>query len=442
MALRVPDPARGSLGYAFYDVAGWVLTAIGTVAWPLLRFGPRRLAVEQRLGRLPPRAAQLVRPLWIHAASVGEVLSIEPLIKELRRHRPDLPIVLSTTSLTGRATAERLGADAVMLLPLDIEWIMRRCVRTLRPRLLVLIETEIWPGLIREVVRNGAPVALVSGRISAPALRRYRQIAGFLRRVLGQVALFAMQTEDDAERIRAIGAPADRVVVLGSLKFARDTAAGPPRPSGTRRQLPTDRPVFVAASTQPGEEAMILDACVDLWRTRPEALLVLAPRRPERFDEVAQLLDQRRIAYARRSTQATPIRPEQQVLLLDTLGELADAFPAALAAYVGGTMAKVGGHNVLEPAVFAKPVAFGPDTRNVAAAAEALVAAGGATRIDGAAQLAASWRTLLENPERARAMGLAARGVVERQSAVAAQTAEALLPLLGEEDAGVEPEPA
>lgn len=427
-------PARGSLGYALYDAVGAAITVAGVVALPLLRRSRHRDGLDERLGRVPARASRLVRPLWIHAASVGEVLSTEPLIRELRRHRPDLPIVVSTTSWTGRVTAaERLGADAVMLLPADIGWVVRRCVRAVGPRLLVIVETEIWPALIREVVRSGAQVAFVSGRISPEAVRRYRWIDGFLGTVFRQVALFAMQTEDDAARARAIGAPPERIGVLGSLKFARDTATGPPRPRAARLPLPADRPVLVAASTQPGEEPMVLDACAAVWQAHPEVLLVLAPRRPERFAEVALLLQQRGLPFLRRSARE-PLTPTTQVLLLDTLGELADAFPVARAVYVGGTMGGIGGHNVLEPAVFAKPVSFGPDTSNVAAAADALLAAGGAVRVTQAAELAAAWTSALVDPEGARRMGEAARAVVERQSAVAARTAEALLPLLNGHD--------
>lgn len=436
------EPVRRSLGYAFYDVVGVVLTVVGALGLPLLRLSRHRQGLEERLGRIPKKAVRRARPLWIHAASVGEVLSTEPLIKELRRHRPGMPVVVSTTSWTGRETAARLGADAVMLLPLDIRWVVRRAVRAVRPRMFVTVETELWPALLREVARSGAPIALVSGRISTAALRRYRFAGRFLRAVLGQVTLFAMQSEEDAERVRAIGAPAERVCVIGSLKFARDTAAGPPRARGARLLLPEGRPVLVAASTQPGEEEMVLDACSVVWRRHADAFLVLAPRRPERFAEIAHLLEQRRVPFVRRSERGAGVTAEHRVLLLDTLGELADSFPAARAVYVGGTMGKIGGHNVLEPAVFGRPVSFGPDTANVAASADALVAAGGATRVGDASGLAAVWVALLDDEALAQRMGQAARTVVERQAAVAARTAEALLPLLPEDHVDAESESA
>lgn len=426
-------------GHLLYDAFGWALTAVGMPMLPLIRRTRHGRGIDERLGKLPRAARGLARPLWLHAASVGEVLSTEPLIKELRRHRPDLPIVVSTTSWTGRNTAlERLGADAVMLLPLDVAWVVRRCVRDLRPRMLVVVETEIWPTLVREVARTGAALALVSGRVSPGAAERYRRVGWFLRGVLDRFVLFLMQTEEDAARMRSIGAPAERIRVVGSLKFARDTASRPPRPRGARLTLPSDRCILVAASTQPGEEEMVLDAFVGMWQSRPDLLLVIAPRRPARFDEVAKLLTERGVAFERRSENRGRLAPTTRVYLLDSLGELADAFPAARAVFVGGTTGSIGGHNVLEPAVFGKPVSFGPDTRNVAAAAEELLAGGGATRVRGAADLRSEWARLVADVDLAQRTGAAARNVVERQAAVAERTAEALLPYLDrdeEEDA-------
>jgi 3-deoxy-D-manno-octulosonic-acid transferase len=435
------EPPRDAAGFLLYDAVGLLVTAVGAPLLPLLRRTRHGRGIEERLGGVPRGARGLARPLWLHAASVGEVLSTEPLIRELRRHRPDLPIVVSTTSWTGRNTAaERLGADGVMLLPLDIRWVVRRCVKILRPRMLVIVETEIWPTLIREVARTGAPVALVSGRLTDSAVGRYRRIGWFLRGVLDRLSLFLMQTEQDAERIRAIGAPPERVRVLGSLKFARDTAAGPPRSSASRLALPSDRPVFVAASTQPGEEELVLDAFAELWKSEQRPLLVIAPRRPARFNEVAGIVAARGLAFERRSESGRRVAASTQVYVLDTLGELAEAFPSARAVFVGGTTGTVGGHNVLEPAVFAKPVSFGPDTSNVEVTAQALLAAGGATRIADAAGLAAIWMRLLEDAGLAATMGRAAREVVDLHSAVAERTAAALLPFLDRNDVDAEPD--
>jgi len=439
----VPDNGSGLLtvGYLVYDTVCLVATVLGAPLLPLLRRGRHGQGIDERLGRIPAGARGLARPLWLHAASVGEVLSTEPLIQELRRHRPDLPIVVSTTSWTGRNTAaERLGADAVMLVPLDFFWAVRRCVHALRPRMLVIVETEIWPSLIREVARTGAPVALVSGRLSEAGARRYRPVGWFIRRVLRQLTMIAMQGEADAQRMRELGGPEDRMSVLGSLKFARDTATGPPRARGARLALPRERPIFVAASTQPREEEMVLDACQRVWERNPNALLLIAPRRPARFDEVAGLIAARGLACERRSARGKSVAAATQVFLLDTLGELADAFPAARAVYVGGSMGSVGGHNVLEPAVFARPVSFGPDTHNVEPAAHALLAAGAATRVLDANGLGADWLSLLDDPQRAERMGQAARAVVDQQSAVAERTAEALLPFLDVDDVDAEPD--
>ena len=430
-------------GDRVYDLIGVVMTLVVAPLVPLVRRSRHGERLDERFGIVPTAARGLARPLWLHAASVGEVLSTEPLIRELRRERPDLPIVVSTTSTTGRATAaERLGADAVMLLPLDVAWIVRRCLRALQPRLLVIVETEIWPALIREVSATGTPVAIVSGRISEPAARRYRRVRWFLRRVLQRIDLIARQSDTDAERMRSLGAPGERIVTLGSLKFARDTGAGPPRPRRGRLSLRAERPIFVAASTQPGEEDLVIDACTGLWQRDPHVLLVVAPRRPDRFAEVAALLERRGLAFVRRSTNGASLDAHTQVLLLDSLGELADAFPAARAVYVGGTMGGVGGHNVLEPAVFARPVSFGPDTTNVAAAAQELLDAGAARRVADAAELASVWGALLDDPESAQSQGRAGRAVVDRQTAVAARTAAVLLPYLGEAAGESRTEPA
>lgn len=437
MAQPHSEPAAGGVAYCLYDVLGHVVTLLAYLGLPVLRGGRYREHLGERFGRVPTEARGLDRPLWIHAASVGEVLAAAPLVRAVRQHDPAVPIVVSTTSLTGRQTAsEHLHADAVFLLPVDTPLFVARTLAAVRPRALVLVETELWPALLRAAVRRNVPCVLVSGRLSEAASVRYHRVRGFFRRVLSQLSFLGAQSEADAARLRDIGAPAERVVVLGNLKVAR--VAVPPVPRSSRLPLPTDRPILVAASTHAPEEDLVLDACTTLWSSVPEVLLVLAPRRPERFVAVAELLQQRGIPFERRTDGASKVSPTTRVLLLDTLGELADALPGAHAVYVGGTMTTIGGHNVLEPAVFAKPVGFGPDTRNVATQAVELIEAGAALRISTAADLAAFWGRALLEPEWARAAGAAGRGVVERNSAVAQRTLAALLPYL-EHESAVEP---
>jgi 3-deoxy-D-manno-octulosonic-acid transferase len=416
-----------SWSYAAYDLA---TTAVGLAVLPLVPFvlfSRHGRGLSERLGRLPPAVRRVRRPIWVHAASVGEVLAAQPLIEALRTDRADVPIVVSTTSVPGRETARaRLSVDAVMLLPVDVRWIVESVLRRVQPACLVIVETEIWPALIRAAARRRVPVCMVSGRVSAAAAARYARLRWLTRPVLSQVSAFAMQTAADAARIVELGAPPARVHVLGSLKFAREATA--PASVDTPDAVPwmrvNGRPLLVAASTHAGEERLVLDACAELWAAHPDVLLLIAPRRPERFDEVDQLLARAGARHVRRSQLHGAVDRTTRVLLLDTLGELPTVLPAAAAVFVGGTIVPLGGHNVLEPALFGKPVAFGPYTANVAAAAEALLNGLAATRVTGAAALAAEWQRLLEQPAAAAAMGARGRAIVAAHAEVAARTAE------------------
>ncbi|MCX8072188.1 MAG: 3-deoxy-D-manno-octulosonic acid transferase [Candidatus Binatia bacterium] len=426
-AERTDSAERESLPFSYlvYDVAGAVVSAMAVPAWPLLawtRWGKYWL---ERLGRTPQAAPMAEAPVWIHAASVGEVLAAEPLVRELRQRRPGLPIFVSTTSVPGReAAAHHVGADAVSLAPLDVAWLTDAAVRKIRPRALVLIETELWPALIRSARRTGVPVVLVSGRISERAARRYARIPKLMRSVLRCVDLCLMQSALDAERICALGAVPERVRVVGNLKFARQAsmvvAQGCDNPLA--RWL-GQQPLLVAASTHRGEEELVLQAMMRVWQHYPQARLLLAPRRPERFKAVAGLLQHNGIAALRRSKFREPVG-DASVVLLDTVGELPSFLACATAVFVGGTFdPSIGGHNVLEPALFAKPVAFGPHTEHVAEAAQRLLAARAGERVRSAEDLAAHWLHLLRQPEVAKEMGLRGREVVAEQRDVAARYA-------------------
>jgi 3-deoxy-D-manno-octulosonic-acid transferase len=375
----------------------------------------------QRLGRLDPEVARLGgrSPLWLHGASVGEVLSAEPLVELLRRDEPGHPPFFTTTTVTGRDTARRrLGVPAT-LLPLDLPPVVGRVVRRLAPAAVVILETELWPALIRAAAGAGVPVLIVSARLSPGAAARYARVRAFFAGALGQVAEIAAQSEDDARRFVALGARAERVSVQGSLKLARrHTASAGPPPVDLG-----DRPVLVAASTQPGEEEAVLAACAALWRDHPDLLLVLAPRRPERFAEVTELLDRSGVSWSRRGAGVARVPAGDRVFLLDTVGELASFFPGARGAFVGGTLAPLGGHNLLEPAATGVPVQYGPHVENVREAAALLEGCGAGTRVAGAADLAAVWRALLEDPAAARAAGVRAQAELEARSGVAEEIA-------------------
>ncbi len=429
------DPPRGSLlprldavGYAVYDLVGNALGLAAVPVAPFLLLTRHGRGLSERLGRVPLAALGLRQPLWVQAASVGEVLAAQPLIEELRRRRPDLPILVCTTSVAGRETARaHLGADGVMLAPLDLGWIVARVLRRVRPCGLVIVETEFWPALIRAAARRDIPVVVVSGRLSERSAARYAWTGPLTRAVLRRIGAFAMQSAADAARVLALGAPPARVQVVGSLKFARTVTAGgggaQPR-AAAAPVLADGRPVLIAASTHAGEERMVLAACAELWVEYPQALLLIAPRRPERFEEVDQLLAHSGVRRQRRSQLRGPVEPATQVLLLDTIGELPSVLPAACAVFVGGTIAPVGGHNVLEPALFAKPVAFGPHIANVTAAAEMLLRAHAAMQVADAPALAAEWRRLLAQPAAAAEMGARGQAVVTAHAAVAERTAD------------------
>lgn len=422
-----------ALAYGVYDLVGIVAAVVAVPLLLFLSLWRRRQNLGERLGLLPEAVTRLRQPLWIHAASVGEVLAAEPLIRELRRLRPGVTVLVSTTSLPGRATAyDRLGVDAVMLLPVDLRWIIDATMRRVRPQGLVIVETELWPALLRAAAQNGVPTVMVSGRISPRSAVRYARIRSLTRAMLRQVAAYLMQSAADAQRIIALGAVADRVEVVGSLKFARDAGTVIARPQVSALTVAAaERPILVAASTHPGEEDLVLDACRIVWRTHPNALLLLAPRRPERFGDVAGFVRQSGLRCVRRTELAATLPGSVQVVILDTVGELLDFLPSAQAVFVGGTIAPgVGGHNVLEPAVFGKPVIFGPETVNVAEPAAALLAAGAAAVVRNGAELGAEWSRLLSEPDAAAAMGQRGRAVVAAQADIARRSAERIYQII------------
>jgi 3-deoxy-D-manno-octulosonic-acid transferase len=428
-AARSPSPAMAQLAYLGYDAVGGLAALLALPALPwLLRRGYGEGAGE-RLGRLPRAALQLpAPPVWIHGASVGEARSAAPLVARLRERVSQRPLVMSTTTLTGRAVAAGdLGADVATLLPVDALRIVDRVFRRVRPRVVILVETELWPGVLRAAARVGAAVAIVSGRLSARALERYRWAGPLFPAALAQVDAFGMQTTADAERIIALGAPPERVRVTGTLKASAPPPDTGPAPLAGLEQ----RRVLIAASTQPGEEEFVLSAFSALRRVYRDALLIVAPRRPERFDAVAELIASARMPFARRSALGGAVAPDVQVLLLDTLGELVRFLPAAWVTFVGGTVAPLGGHNVLEPAIYGKPVAFGPHTDNVADAAAALRAAGGGAVVRTPSELAAFWDGLLAYRGAAEDAGARARGVAAARSDALDHTWAMLAPVLG-----------
>jgi 3-deoxy-D-manno-octulosonic-acid transferase len=388
-----------------------LLTIVFAFAAPLLPFiwllGPRyRDGLAQRFACYGKTLTSgLHDPIWIHAASVGEVRAAGALVRALKTEAPERSIVISTFTATGNRVARQAGvADKVIFFPLDFSWIARRAVKRIGPSLLLFLETEIWPNLVRQAYRRGIPTILLSGRLSGKALSRYKLARPFFRHVLAQYSALGMQSPQDAERMLELGAPEKKVSVVGSLKFAADGVV-----SGRAAICSTpDRQIFVAGSSHRGEELVLLRALQLARAGTPGLMMVLAPRHPERFSEVEKLLRESSFSFERK----TRLQPDQyfqkDVLLLDTVGELTEFFNAADVAFIGGSLVEVGGHNILEPARCRKPVLFGPYMENFKTIAEGMKRNGGAIEVHGAEDLARVLAGLLRDPQVRQQMGQSA----------------------------------
>ncbi|MDD5556494.1 MAG: 3-deoxy-D-manno-octulosonic acid transferase [bacterium] len=422
---RLFPPAYNVLLHLFF------LVALPYYAAQMLRREKYRAGLRQRLGFYPASLRGGRGRIWIHAVSVGEVQAALPLVARLRRELPDRPVVVSTVTLTGRRVAtERLGGScAVVYFPLDLPFAVRRALRAVDPALVVLVETEIWPNFLLAARRRGIPVAIVNGRISDRSHRGYRRARRFLRGPLDAVRVFSMQTDLDARRVIAMGAPADRVTVAGNMKFdCPDAAADPAAAVRVARALglPADAPVLVAGSTHPGEERILLDVLEAARRDRPDLVLVLVPRHPERAEEVAELARARGERCALRSGIPSGGEPPRYgVLVVDTVGELLDVYRCATVVFVGKSLTGGGGQNVIEPACLGRPVVFGPSMHNFREAAGILLRCGGAVQAADAAELAGAVRRLLADEGGREAMGRRAaeamagsRGATERNAAI------------------------
>ena len=417
------------LSLAFVLALPWYL-------WKDRGTGKYRASFRERFGRVPEGLASDAGPaVWIHAVSVGEVLAARPLVRALRQRLHGHRIVLSTTTATGQALARRTvtEADAVFFAPFDWAGPVRRALAAVRPALLVLVETELWPNLIHQARAAGARVAVANGRISPRSFPRYRLVRGLLRRVLAEVDLFLMQAEPHAERIRALGAPPGRVRVSGNLKYDALPAGGARTPDGLAHLLGNGRPdamLWVAGSTVAGEEEHVLRALREVRARVPGVRLVLAPRHPERFADTQALAERSGFAATRRTALGDRPWAEGDVLVLDTMGELAHVYPSAAVVFVGGSLEPAGGHNVLEPAVAGKAVVVGPHMENFQEIADEFRGADALVQVASPAELGGAVASLLADPERRRALGERARALVVRNQGAVAATVEALAELL------------
>jgi len=408
----------------FYNLALLAALVVGAPWW-LLRIATTqkyRKGLLQRLGKVPFLEGQGNRPLiWIHAVSVGEVLAVSRLVKDLEAALPGYFLAISTTTRTGQDLArERFGADRVFYCPLDLPWAVSAYLNALEPRLLVLAETEFWPNLLNGCFRRGIPVAVVNARISDRSWPRYRRLRWLWRPFLEPISQVLAQSETDANRLWAIGCNPEAVEVAGNLKF--DVVAAEPA-DATRilKALKVANRLVVAGSTLDGEESVLLEAWPQLLEADPRLVLVLAPRHPERFESVAGLLEQSGYSWKKRSEwrekPAGSIKLLQagQIVLLDSIGELASVYSLASAAFVGGSLFPTGGHNPLEPAQFGVPIVMGPHFANFRAITEDLIAQK-AIRIAEKEQLGSALIELLHDRATADAMGERARLVFEQQA--------------------------
>lgn len=377
--------------------------------------------------------------IWLHAVSVGEVLAVGRLVTELDRALPGFQVLISTTTRTGQALArERFGRDRVFYCPLDVTWAVRAYLDALRPRMLILAETEFWPNLLHGCFRRGIPVVVVNARISDRSWPRYRRLRGLWRPMLGRLKRVLAQSAMDAERLRAIGCAAERVTVAGNLKF--DVRAADE--SDATRQLKARAHglrIVVAGSTLEGEEAALLDIWPRLLQADAQLAMVIAPRHPERFHAVAGMIDKSGIPWVRRSQWGREQGPQRpivpgEIVLLDTIGELASVYSLAAVAFVGGSVVPAGGHNPLEPAQFGVPIVIGPYYANFRAIVDEL-AVRSAVRIAAKDNLAAALIELLEDRGAAHAMGVRAREIFAKQSGATGRCLSAIRELLGVSEA-------
>jgi len=414
-----------------------VLAALAALPWLALSWllGRKRHRLErlnERLGFVPPSSAQRPAPIWFHCVSVGEVMATRGLIREMAARFPERPLVVSTVTRTGRDIARRDIADQATLfyLPLDHSWALNRAFRRLRPALLVIIETEIWPNLFRIAAKHGTAVALVNGRISDRSFPRYRRFRGFLRRVLATVNVAVMQSHEDASRLIELGIDPDKVHCLPNLKWQVIEPPADRNAAYWRHTLllPESRKVFVAGSTCAGEEELILDAVREARKLFPDLVTVIAPRKPDRFREVEEILSRRNLSSAVRSREAK----EADFILLDTIGELSSLYAIADVVFVGGSLVDAGGHNILEPAMCARPVLFGPFMSNFREMSRLLTEHSAGRQVADRDELAQWVIRLLANPQEADRMGGAGRRLVESLSDTVGKTATILTAWLGD----------
>jgi 3-deoxy-D-manno-octulosonic-acid transferase len=407
------------------------------VASPLLLYkswkrGKYREGWSQKVLGLCPERVGRGPCVWFHAVSMGEVRLLKPLIAELERRRPDWDIVISTTTETGLSQARQLFPELLTFYaPLDFSWATRQAMKRIQPTTLALVELELWPNLIRSAEEAGARVALLNGRLSARSQKGYRKIRRWIRPTLARIDVVAVQTEDYADRFRTLGLPAPKLKVTGSIKYDNlETDRQNPKTKSLREAfgIRDGETVFVAGSTMSGEEDVILNVYENLVRNHPKLRLIVVPRHPERFDEVARAISRRGLALARRSSlENTAGASSQAVILVDTLGELSAVWGLADLAFVGGSLFPGrGGQNMMEPAAFGASVHFGEHTANFRDTVQLLMSRNAAIIVRDGSSLEKALEQDLREPAERLARGLRARDLVLSQAGATGRTVSEL----------------
>jgi len=412
----------------------FLLTLGMTLVSPLFLLRRQKYAsgFRERLGHYPEFNHDDRKVIWLHCVSVGETNAARPLVDELIENFPDYRLVISTTTRTGQDLAKTIFAQkaaAVFYLPFDWKFSVRRALKTFRPSMLLLMETEIWPRLIAEAKRTGSKVAIVNGRLSQKSYKSYSRITPFVREVLHNVDLALMQGEKDAERIKVLGLDAEKTIVTGNIKFDLSATAEEEALTGEFRErfgIDGSRPLIVAASTHEPEEKWVLDSLKGILGDK--ARLIIAPRHPERFDDVGNLLRRSGYKIARRSDKASQADKTAAVILLDSIGELRGIYPLAEIVFVGGSLIPHGGQNVLEPAAAGRPIVIGWSTFNFAKIVEEFATQNAVVRLEEtevrsiAAMLAKAFSTLLSDENARAKLGSAGRAIIEANRGATADT--------------------
>ena len=394
-----------------------LISFIAYLPWLLFKKGPenRLQYLKERLGISEYTNADI----WVHAVSVGEVMAALPFLTSLKKEFPGIKIVLSTATYTGQKIAREKfpSADRTMYIPWDTWLTISKAVRTIKPKIFITIETELWPALFSTLKKNGSRIVLLNGRISPESFKGYKLIKPFMKKVLSYLDFIYMQGETDAERIVTIGADKKKAGIMGNFKFdiELDKKESVNWMDGVKGKI------LLAGSTHKGEEEIVLDAYEEVKKSFPDLKLILAPRHPERFNEAEEILKRRNLNSIRRtdftvdSSQFTVHSQQTDIILLDTIGELSRLFSEADVTFIGGSLLPFGGHNILEPAYWGKPSIFGPHMENFPIAKDFLME-GAAIMVKDPGGLAAAIKDLLENTEKAEHMGQKAKGIIDKNT--------------------------